>query len=42
MSSVLARTFSALVVPNYRRYALGQAVSLSGTWMQRVAQAWLV
>lgn len=38
----LARTFSALRIQNYRRYALGQAVSLSGTWMQRVAQAWLV
>jgi MFS family permease len=39
---VLLRTFSALGIANYRRYALGQAVSLSGTWMQRVAQAWLV
>lgn len=38
----LLRTFSALSVRNYRRYAFGQAVSLSGTWMQRVAQAWLV
>ncbi len=38
----LLRTFSALRIANYRRYALGQAVSLSGTWMQRVAQAWLV
>lgn len=38
----LARTFSALRIPNYRRYAFGQAVSLTGTWMQRVAQAWLV
>jgi MFS family permease len=38
----LARTFSALRIRNYRRYAFGQAVSLTGTWMQRVAQAWLV
>jgi MFS family permease len=38
----VGRTFSALRILNYRRYALGQAVSLSGTWMQRVAQAWLV
>ena len=38
----ILRTFSALSVRNYRRYAFGQAVSLSGTWMQRVAQAWLV
>ncbi len=42
MPPVLLRTFSALGIANYRRYALGQAVSLSGTWMQRVAQAWLV
>ena len=27
---------------NYRRYAGGQVVSLIGTWMQRVAQDWLV
>ena len=35
-------TFASLAVPNYRRYAAGQIVSLSGTWMQRVAQDWLV
>ncbi len=35
-------TFAALSVPNYRRYYAGQAVSLSGTWMQMTAQAWLV
>jgi len=29
-------------VRNYRRYAAGQVVSLVGTWMQRVAQDWLV
>jgi len=27
---------------NYRRYYIGQAVSLAGTWMQSVAQGWLV
>ena len=27
---------------NYRRYFTGQAVSLVGTWMQTVAQSWLV
>ncbi|MCW2621525.1 MAG: transporter [Frankiales bacterium] len=36
------RTFSALAVPNYRRYFLGQMTSLTGTWMQSVAQGWLV
>jgi MFS family permease len=35
-------TFAALAVPNYRRYYYGQAISLSGTWMQMTAQAWLV
>jgi MFS family permease len=35
-------TFAALAVPNYRRYYSGQAVSLSGTWMQMTAQSWLV
>jgi MFS family permease len=29
-------------VPNYRRYFAGQLVSLSGTWMQVVAEMWLV
>ncbi|HVB41453.1 MAG TPA: MFS transporter [Streptosporangiaceae bacterium] len=38
----LSRTFSALVVPNFRLYVAGQAVSLPGTWMQAVAQSWLV
>ncbi|MGH8997091.1 MAG: MFS transporter, partial [Acidimicrobiales bacterium] len=35
-------TFSALGVPNYRRYFFGQTISLVGTWMQTTAQAWLV
>jgi MFS family permease len=35
-------TFAALSVPNYRKYVLGQAVSLIGTWMQMTAQGWLV
>ncbi|WP_327064653.1 MFS transporter [Kitasatospora sp. NBC_01250] len=32
----------ALRNPNFRRYATGQAVSNTGTWIQRVAQDWLV
>lgn len=36
------RMFRSLTVPNYRRYFAGQAVSVAGTWMQRVAQDWLV
>ncbi len=35
-------TFRALAVPNYRTYAAGAIVSNVGTWMQRVAQDWLV
>jgi MFS family permease len=35
-------TFASLAVPNYRKFFLGQAVSLAGTWMQSVALAWLV
>jgi MFS family permease len=35
-------TFAALSVPNYRRYVGGQTISLTGTWMQMTAQAWLV
>jgi MFS family permease len=35
-------TFAALSVPNYRRYFFGQTISLTGTWMQMTAQAWLV
>lgn len=37
-----ARTFASLSKENYRRYLAGQAVSLVGTWMQTVAQGWLV
>ncbi|HYY45604.1 MAG TPA: MFS transporter [Candidatus Angelobacter sp.] len=33
---------SALQYPEFRRYFIGQAVSLIGTWMQTVAAAWLV
>lgn len=36
------RTFVALSSPNYRRFLPGQAMSLAGTWMQTVAQSWLV
>lgn len=32
----------SLKVRNYRLYASGQLISLTGTWMQRVAQDWLV
>ena len=34
--------FRSLKVRNYRLYTSGQLISLTGTWMQRVAQDWLV
>lgn len=36
------KTFSSLKIWNYRLYFIGQGISLSGTWMQTVAQSWLV
>jgi MFS family permease len=38
----MSPTFRALHNPNYRRYLAGSVVSNTGTWMQRVAQDWLV
>lgn len=35
-------TFASLKIPNFRLYFLGQAISLSGTWMQTIAQGLLV
>jgi len=37
-----AGRFPALRHPNFRRYAIGQAISLVGFWMQGVAQGWYV
>ncbi|MDI6893073.1 MAG: MFS transporter [Bacillota bacterium] len=34
--------FAALRHRNFRLYWIGQCISLIGTWMQRVAQSWLV
>jgi MFS family permease len=34
--------FRALRVRNFRRYASANLVSLTGTWMQRIGQDWLV
>lgn len=36
------RTFAALQHPNYRRWFVGQLVSLVGTWMQTTAQGFLI
>jgi MFS family permease len=35
-------TFSSLRVRNYRLYYIGQIISTTGTFMQQIAQAWLI
>ncbi len=42
MAALGRQTFASLANPNYRKYFRGQAISLVGTWMQSVAQSWLV
>ena len=42
MTLAVRRTLDSLTVPNYRRYFTGQVISLSGNWMQTVAETWLV
>jgi MFS family permease len=41
-AGVVRRTFAAFSVRNFRLYFGGQVISVSGAWMQRVAQSWLV
>jgi MFS family permease len=38
----MSGVFSSLRVRNYRLFAGGQVISLTGTWVQTVAQDWLV
>ena len=40
--AALARTFRSLRIRNYRLYFFAQLVSMSGVWMQSIAQGWLV
>lgn len=42
MRAAAGRSLSSLSVPNYRRFFCGQVVSVSGNWMQNVAEVWLV
>jgi len=42
LRAVGTRTFRSLHIRNYRLFFFGQLVSVSGTWMQTVAQSWLV
>lgn len=36
------QTFASLSVRNFRLYLTGQAISLCGAWIQRIAQSWLI
>src|SRR5205807_7432505 len=40
--ATLRRTFSSLRYRNYRLFFTGQAVSQTGSWMQRIALSWFV
>jgi MFS family permease len=40
--NIARQTFASLSVRNYRVFFLGMLVSATGTWMQSVAQGWLV
>jgi MFS family permease len=42
VTRVAKRTFAALRFRNYRLYVVSQIISFSGTWMQMIAQSWLV
>ncbi len=42
MSAAVRRSFDSLSVPNYRRYFAGQIISVSGNWMQMIAEVWLM
>jgi MFS family permease len=42
VTEALGRSFASLQVPNYRRYFVGQLASLSGNWMQMVAEMWVI
>jgi MFS family permease len=42
VTQALRRSVTSLAVPNYRRYFAGQIISVSGNWMQMVAEMWLI
>lgn len=42
MNAIALRAFAALRVRNFRLYVASQLVSFAGTWMQSLAQSWLV
>lgn len=42
IKSKIKSFFPALRYPNFRLYFVGQAISLVGTWLQQMAEQWLV
>ena len=42
MTAALRRSIGPLEAPNFRRFFAGQLASLTGTWVQIVAELWLV
>lgn len=42
MTRYLNATFASLTIRNYRLFFIGQSISAVGSWMQKMAQAWLV
>jgi MFS family permease len=42
VAPAIKRTFTSLEIPNYRRWFAGQVISISGNWMQMVAEMWLI
>ncbi|MDP9187939.1 MAG: MFS transporter [Actinomycetota bacterium] len=42
MTEALGRSFASLEIPNYRRFFAGQLASLTGNWMQTVAEIWVI
>ncbi len=42
MRSLIRRAFAPLSIPNYRRFFVGQVFARCGSWVQAVAEIWLV
>jgi len=42
MRSYMRRPFAPLSIPNYRRFFVGQVFARCGSWVQTVAEIWLV
>jgi MFS family permease len=42
LTAALDRSLESLRIPNYRRFFVGQLVSISGNWMQTVAEIWVI